>query len=139
MVSEPSQPNVAAYASVRIVLVALGCAFGAAVAVRAYARIVLVPSGRLAGLVRLPCAQARGLCLNADEVAELARRLLYAQTRGLCCSHGAPVPPVLRLPRAQARVALFGVAGRGWSLFRYTHIARPASTPSASPHATSRG
>ena len=66
VVSESPQPNVAAYASVRIVLVALGCAFGAAVAVRAYARIVLVPSGRLAGLVRLPCAQACGLCLNAD-------------------------------------------------------------------------
>ena len=50
---------------------------------RAYARIVLVPSGGLAGPVRLPRAQVSGLCLNADDVAELARRLLCAQTRGL--------------------------------------------------------
>ena len=50
----------------------------------AYARIAPMPSSGLAGLVRLPCAQARGLCLNADDVAELARRLLCAQARGLC-------------------------------------------------------
>ena len=162
VVSESPQPNVVACASVRIVLVALGtCALGAAVAVRASVRIVLVPSGRLAELVRLSCAQARGLCLSADDVAELARRLLYAQTRGLRCSHGAPVPPVLRLPCAQARglrwqlatnsaqhtallcaqarVALFGVDGRGRCLSCYAHIVKPASTPSASPYATSRG
>ena len=149
---------------------------------RAYSRIVLVPSGGLAGPVRLPCAQVRGLCLNANDEAELARRLLRAHTRGLClnandeaelarrllraqarglcCPRGAPVPPALRLPAckrglcwqpatnfaqhtallcAQARVALFGVGGRGQCLSRYTHIARPISTPSASPHATSRG
>ena len=140
VVSEPPQSNVAACASVRIVLVALGtCALGAAVAVRAYARIVLVPSGRLAGPVRLPRVQARGLRLCADDVAELARRLLCAQAHGLCCSHGAPVPPVLRLSCAQARVALFGVDGRGRCLSCYTHIASPTSTPSASPHTTSRG
>ena len=54
------------------------------VLLRAYARIVLTPSSRLVGLVRLPCAQERGLCLNADDVAELARRLLCAQMCGLC-------------------------------------------------------
>lgn len=92
---------------------------------------------------------------------ELACRLLCAQTRALCCSHGGPVPPALRLQCVQvrglcwqpatnfaqhaallcvqARVALFGVSGRGWSLFRYAHIAKPASTPSAIPHTTSRG
>ena len=122
-----------------------------------------MPISGLAGLVRLPRAQARGLCLSlsADDVAELARRLLCAQARGLCCSHGAPVPPALRLPCAQARglcwqpatnsaqhtallcaqarVALVSVDGRGRCLSCYTHIASPASTPSASPHATSRG
>ena len=53
-------------------------------AVRADVRIVLMASGGLAGPVRLPCVQARGLCLNADDVAELARRLLCSHTRGLC-------------------------------------------------------
>ena len=54
------------------------------VLLRAYARIVLTPSGGLVGLVRLLCAQTRGLCLNADDVADLARRLLRAHTCGLC-------------------------------------------------------
>ena len=76
------------------------------VLLRAYARIVLMPSNGLAGLVRLPCAQVHGLCLNADDVADLARRLLRAQMRGLCCSHGAPVPPALRLPCVQGRIVL---------------------------------
>ena len=69
------------------------------VLLRAYARIVLMPSNGLAGLVRSPrarawivlqpwCrnrrsptlsrAQTRGLCLRADDVAEFARRLLRA-------------------------------------------------------------
>ena len=61
----------------------------ARVAVLAYSRIVLVPSGRLAGLVRLPCAQTCGLCLNADEVADLARRMPCAPTRGLCWCQAA--------------------------------------------------
>ena len=115
VVSEPPQPNVAVCASVRIVLVALGtCALGAAVAVRAYARIVLVPSGRLAGPVRLPRVQAHGLRLCADDVANLARRLLYAQTRGLCCSHGAPVPPALRLLCAHTRGLCWCQAADWW-------------------------
>lgn len=128
---------------------------------RVSARIVLVPSSGLAGLLQLPCEQTCGLCLNADDVADLARRLPCAQTRGLRCSNGAPVPPALRLlcaqacglcwqPAtnfaqhtvllcAQARVALFGVGGRGRCLSRYSHIASPTSTPSASPHTMSRG
>ena len=86
------------------------------VLLRAYARIVLMPSNGLAGPVRLPACK-RGLCWQPATN--------FAQHTALLC--------------AQARVALFGVGGRDRCLSCYTHIARPASTPSASPHATSRG
>ena len=74
---------------------------------RMQARGLCVNANDVAELARrLPCAQVSGLCLNADDVAELARRLLRAHTRGLCCPHGAPVPPALRLPCVQARIVL---------------------------------
>lgn len=61
---------------------------------------------RIGGTGVVACVQARGLCLNANDEAELARRLLCAHTRELCCPYGAPVPPALRLPCVQARIVL---------------------------------
>ena len=43
-------------------------------AVRAYARISLTPSSRLVGLVRLPCAQERGLCYSRGVGIAAAQR-----------------------------------------------------------------
>ena len=109
------------------------------VAVRADARIVLIPSSGLAGLVRLPCAQVCGLCCSHGGPVPPALRLPCVQARGLCWQPATNFAQHTALLCAQARVTLFGVDGRGRSLFRYTHIASPTSTPSASPHTTSRG
>ena len=87
-------------------------------------RIVLMPSGGLVGLVRLPYAQVRGLCYNRGVGTAAVQRAVCAsvrivlipsgglaglvqlpceQTCGLCLNADDVAELARRLPRAQAR------------------------------------